>query len=137
MRALSIRQPWAWLIVNGFKDVENRTWETAYRGPVLIHAGRRMDEGYEGKDDWDWPHVMRPLRFDMGGIVGEAEIVGCVRASESPWFSGPHGFLLRHAKPLPLMPCLGKLGFFEPDLSPAAPRPRASATTPRQGTLLL
>lgn len=38
MKAISIRQPWAWLIVNGFKDIENRSWRTKYRGPVLIHA---------------------------------------------------------------------------------------------------
>ena len=30
--ALSIRQPWAWLIVNGYKDIENRDWKTHYRG---------------------------------------------------------------------------------------------------------
>ncbi len=37
---LSIRQPWAWLIVNGYKDIENRTWSTRFRGKVLIHAGK-------------------------------------------------------------------------------------------------
>ena len=35
---LSIRQPWAWLIVNGYKDIENRTWSTRFRGKVLIHG---------------------------------------------------------------------------------------------------
>ncbi|MCB2188832.1 MAG: ASCH domain-containing protein [Deltaproteobacteria bacterium] len=38
MKCLSIRQPWASLIVAGMKDVENRSWATKYRGPVLIHA---------------------------------------------------------------------------------------------------
>lgn len=42
MKALSIRQPWAWLIVNGFKDIENRSWHTKYRGPVLIHASKGL-----------------------------------------------------------------------------------------------
>lgn len=42
MKALSIRQPWAWLIVNGFKDIENRSWDTKYRGLVLIHASKGM-----------------------------------------------------------------------------------------------
>jgi hypothetical protein len=37
--SLSIRQPWAWLIVQGHKPIENRTWPTTYRGPLLIHAG--------------------------------------------------------------------------------------------------
>ena len=43
MKVLSIRQPWAWAIVAGFKPVENRTWKTGYRGPLLIHAGLRED----------------------------------------------------------------------------------------------
>jgi hypothetical protein len=38
MKILSVRQPWASLIVNGFKDVENRTWPTRYRGRILVHA---------------------------------------------------------------------------------------------------
>ena len=43
MKALSVRQPWAELIVAGLKDVENRTWRTDYRGPVLIHAGMKIE----------------------------------------------------------------------------------------------
>ena len=39
LKAISIRQPWAWLIVNGYKDVENRTWKAKYTGALLIHAG--------------------------------------------------------------------------------------------------
>jgi hypothetical protein len=39
-RAISIRLPWAWLIVNGFKDVENRSWRTRHRGTILIHASK-------------------------------------------------------------------------------------------------
>ncbi|HHY88739.1 MAG TPA: ASCH domain-containing protein, partial [Chloroflexi bacterium] len=43
MKALSVRQPWAWLIAQGYKTVENRTWATNYRGPLLIHAGKKPD----------------------------------------------------------------------------------------------
>ena len=42
MKALSIRQPWAWLIVCGHKPLENRSWPTPYRGPLLIHAAKGM-----------------------------------------------------------------------------------------------
>lgn len=42
MIALSIRQPHAWLIVHGIKDVENRTWATTHRGPTLIHTGKTL-----------------------------------------------------------------------------------------------
>lgn len=42
MKVLSIRQPWAWLIVNGHKDIENRTWTTRFRGPIPIQASKGM-----------------------------------------------------------------------------------------------
>ena len=119
--ALSIQQPWAFLIVSGRKDVENRSWSTRIRGRILIHAGKSLDFGClieldEGrhpvtneKIDW-WV----PTGFSRGGIVGEAEIVDCVTSSNSPWFSGRYGFVLRNARPLPFRPCNGRLGFFEP-----------------------
>ena len=40
---LSVRQPWAWLIVHGYKDIENRTWPTRHRGDTVIHAGLVFD----------------------------------------------------------------------------------------------
>ena len=46
MKALSIQQPWAWLIVNGFKRVENRRWKTGYKGPLAITSSD--DRFFEG-----------------------------------------------------------------------------------------
>ena len=43
MKALSVRQPWAWAVARGHKDVENRSWTTAHRGPLLLHASMRVD----------------------------------------------------------------------------------------------
>jgi hypothetical protein len=115
MKALSIRQPWAWLIVNGYKDIENRDWPTRFRGPVLIHAGKAMDpDDYEAIRDY-WPEVPLPPieTLERGGIVGQCEIVGCVTRSASKWFFGPYGFVIQNAKPLPFRPLPGKLGFFD------------------------
>lgn len=117
MKALSIMQPWAWLICAGHKDIENRSWPTRFRGPVLIHAGKKFD-GEDDANDWAWPQIERPDDFDMGGIVGEAEIVDCITASPSPWFYGPYGFVIRNARLLPFRPCRGQLGFFVPDFTP-------------------
>ncbi len=136
MKALSIMQPWAWLIVAGHKDIENRSWPTSFRGPVLIHAGKRLDPDLEDAQDWPWRDIERPDDFEVGGIVGEAEIVDCVTASASPWFVGRFGFVIRNARPLPFRPCRGMLGFFTPDFSPPAPKAAASAKpAPRQGGL--
>lgn len=53
-------------------------------------------------------------QLERGGIVGEVEIVDCVNRSESPWFFGDYGFVLRNGKTLPFQPCKGALGFFSP-----------------------
>ena len=55
-------------------------------------------------------------QLERGGIVGEVEIVDCVSHSESPWFFGPYGFVLRNSKPLPFQPCKGSLNFFDPKI---------------------
>lgn len=134
MKALSIMQPWSWLIVNGHKDIENRKWPTAFRGPVLIHAGKTFD-GPDDAQEWQWPEIARPDDFERGGIVGEAEIVDCVKVSASRWFYGPFGFVIRNARPLPFRPCRGQLGFFEPDFAPTAPKAKPVPPAPRQGAL--
>ncbi len=123
MKALSIRQPWAWLIAHGYKDVENRTWKTNFRGEFLIHAGEKFDkEGYswvmisanDEKFDID-PLITLPppYNFERGGIVGRAEIIDCVTEHDSPWFSGAYGFVVRNAEPLEFRPYKGRLGFFK------------------------
>ena len=121
MKALSIRQPWAWLIVNGHKDLENRDWPTKFRGRVYVHTGLKIETD-------DFPELRRvahlrgfdlpgPGEVAVGAIVGEVDIVGCVTESNSPWFVGPYGFILAdpqaYSQPVP---CKGRLGFFEPNL---------------------
>lgn len=44
MKTLAVRQPWAWAIARGHKNVENRGWVTPHRGPLAIHAGLRPDD---------------------------------------------------------------------------------------------
>lgn len=118
MKALSIRQPWAWLIVNGFKDIENRSWDTKYRGLVLIHAAKTKPtaaEWYEAQTICQRIGIAFPsfAEMDKGGIVGYTHITGTTRESASPWFFGPVGFLLSGSKPLPFQPLKGRLSFFE------------------------
>lgn len=129
MKALSIRQPWAWLILNAGKDIENRDWPTHFRGRFLIHASKGMTRAeYEGGQDtlWDIDQRIRFPTFEeleRGGIVGTAVLADCVESSESPWFFGRYGFELRDVMPLPFRPFKGALGFFE------VPSDKASART--------
>jgi hypothetical protein len=123
VKALSLRQPWAWLIVNGHKDIENRSWKTTIRGPVLIHASKAMSrEEYDAAKEtaelacaFDSKQIELPAFEDLerGGIVGQVDIVDCVDKHPSPWFFGDFGFVLENAKPLPFRPQKGALGFFD------------------------
>lgn len=115
MKALSVRQPWAWLIIHGGKDIENRTWRARFRGPVLIHASKKIDK--QAYHQLVEEGIGLPPLEDLktGGIIGKTEITGCVEESASKWFSGPYGLTLRNSKPLPFRPCRGRLFFFEPD----------------------
>jgi hypothetical protein len=126
MRVISVRQPWAGLIFHG-KDVENRTWATGYRGPLLIHAAKKEDwEGFhffarkEGQELMGRSDVP-PECFLIGGIIGMVELAGCfhhsrVRSGRSAWHaSGQYGFYL--ARPqlfTSMIRCRGHLGIYDP-----------------------
>lgn len=116
MRALSIRQPWAWLIVNRYKDIENRSWATKYRGRFLVHASLKLEKHvYDMVRDSFGIEPPPPNEIERGGIVGVSTILDCVDDSDSPWFLGPYGFELGDSKPRRFKPMPGKLGFFKVD----------------------
>lgn len=115
--ALAIRQPYAWLVVNGIKDIENRSRRTHYRGQVLIHASLNEDllfaDSLSKLSTRAGVEIPEPLK--TGGIVGVAEIVGCERRHGSDWKDpASWGWVLANARPLPFKPCKGALGFFRP-----------------------
>jgi len=110
VKALSIQQPWAWAILNG-KDIENRSWYTPVRGRILIHAGKKLD--YDGVMFLQTMNVIAPKNLPLGGIVGSVELVDCVTKSDSPWFFGKYGFVLKNPVELPFVQYRGQLGFFD------------------------
>ena len=118
MKVIVIRQPWAWLIVNGYKDIENRSWRTRYRGTLLIQASANLPP--KGKLEEDMGFARRrgvkdlPEEFETGGIIGMAELKDCVDNSRSKWFEGPIGWVLQGRRKLPFMKLKGRLGLFDP-----------------------
>lgn len=114
MIALSIRQPWAWLIVHGYKNIENRTWKTDRRGWFYVHTGNKVDKAGYDHVRRDFPLIPLPPLAELvrGGIVGQVRLLDCVTAHSSPWFGGPYGFVLGGAHPLPFVKMPGQLGFF-------------------------
>lgn len=114
---LSAREPWAWLLVNGPKDIENRTRRTKYRGQVSIHAsaGEVLGDCRKAADiAWNAHHSYVPQETPKGGIIGMVNLVDCVTEYDSPWFFGPFGWVMADAVPLEFIPCKGRLGFWKP-----------------------
>lgn len=136
-RALSIVQPWAWLILRPdlrepaaraaararreIKDVENRGWSSDVRGWVLVHASASK------LAKWDWAKaalfaakrgVELPLQGELprGAFVGAMRIDGCEPCVRSPWFTGEGwGYRLGASAPWPVpVAGIGRLGFFDP-----------------------
>jgi hypothetical protein len=115
--ALSVRQPWAWLIVSGLKDIENRPRRTHYRGSLLIHAGLSLESYTENNIAWlnKKFNVHIPMELDTGGIVGIVDVVDCVEKHQSRWFiNGNFGWVLANPRRLIFRPCKGALGLFRP-----------------------
>jgi len=130
MKAISVRQPWAWAIIHAGKNVENRTRFCTHRGPLLIHASKHKPTKNELHAFLDllidvlsderaacllYARNYERITEDRGGIVGQVDVVGCVTHDEttSPWFCGPYGLVLANPKPLPFREYKGRLGLFE------------------------
>ena len=119
MKALSIRQPWAWLILHAGKDIENRDWPARFRGRFLIHASKGMTQDEYANGLYTLAEINKKIvlpqfeGLERGGIVGTCILEDCVQRSSSPWFFGEYGFVLRDAAPLPFRPFRGSLGFFD------------------------
>lgn len=128
IKALSLVQPWAWLIVHGYKDIENRTWQTKHRGLTYIHASQKCSRAdYDAAErlldqyNANAPYLgfLPPFKdLPRGGLVGLVNFTGCVSASNSLWFCGPYGFTLDQPRPITFTPCKGALSFFTPDATP-------------------
>lgn len=112
--ALSVRQPWAWLIVNGFKDVENRTRRTRHRGPLLVHASLSKTDFAKLRAEVERKHgVVVPDEVERGGVVGVVDIVACDERPRSEWHAtGHYGWVLANPRRLKFRRCAGALGLF-------------------------
>lgn len=133
---LSVRQPWAWLLCAGLKNVENRNWRTNYRGELFIHAGKSFDW-----DAFKWLSQAVPTRFaakeaaehfgirfgiserksvitahkdEFGAIVGRVDLIDCGR-SQSVWAQpeAKYHWTVRSGQHIIPIPMRGQLGLFQ------------------------
>jgi hypothetical protein len=139
MFALSLKQPWATLLVHGLKTIEVRRWPTARRERILIHAARVPDERREA-----WAHVppeVLPAAQLVGGIIGIGDLTDCVdycnladfaadqarHLNEPAWFEEPvlYGFVFANLSVLPFRRYPGWMRFFP--VKDQAPRRQSEA----------
>jgi hypothetical protein len=114
MRVISIRQPWAWLIIHAGKDIENRDWCTNFRGPVAIQASNYVPTPAELSEiELAMKVRIRRSELQYGGVIGTAEITDCVSHHASPWFFGGYGFVLVRPRPVRFHPLPGELGIYD------------------------
>ncbi|WP_339986379.1 hypothetical protein [Gymnodinialimonas ulvae] len=132
--ALSVRQPSAWAILHGGKDVENRSLGSIRAGRmkpgrIAIHAAIGMKQAEYDYLVWRWARdgvsVPRPDALPRRAIIGTVEVVEILTESDSAWFGGEAGLLLRDPKPCAPIPAAGALGYFhwEPSGGLAEPLP--------------
>ena len=117
---MTVKQPWAWLIAQGIKKVENRSWKTNYRGTVAIHVGKSNDV-LNNKDVIKWIEkegIFLPsekqMRSQQGKIIALVQLVGIVSDSSSPWaIDGQFHWQLENVCQIdPSIPAKGKLGLW-------------------------
>lgn len=125
MKVLSIKEPWASLIINGYKKYEFRTWPTKYRGDILIHASKSYDKGLLNK------FKSLNIDFNPGKIIGIVTITDCLPVTK-PFeeklikennlvyggilnYSG-YAFKLENVKKIKPIEAKGQLGFWNYDI---------------------
>ena len=127
MKTLTIKQPFATLIVEGLKEYEFRTWKTNYRGEILIHDGKGVDKKAMKKYEY------LGLEYPKGCIIGKATITDCIKIDDNArkilkeknsiiysniidnkdWTG--YGFKLENVEKLENIEVCGKLSFWEFD----------------------
>lgn len=131
MKALSFRQPWAELILQGRKTMDLRTMNTHHRGLLAIHASQTVEE------EACWEHELNPENLDRGGVVGVVEVVGVVPLDEAAYEAereahlagrrykeGLYGWKLANPRRLPKMVVMaGRMGLFNVELDRAGTPP--------------
>ena len=120
MKAISIKQPWAWLIANGYKTVENRKWYTGHRGDILIHASKSKANL---ERDIDYVRQAFGIGIDQdqllfGKVLAVADLVACTKEPKDRidqyWHDKGHfAWILRRIRPIEPFEVRGKLNVFE------------------------
>lgn len=134
MKCLSVHQPWAWLIIYGGKNIENRNWSTNYHGRLLIHATKKPTESkflidwqnaydrkkvVEEENDYRM-HIFFPVisQLKFGAIIGSVELVDVKPyVKGNPWadYHYTYKWVLENPHPITPIPYRGRQSLFDVD----------------------
>ncbi|MBD2248574.1 ASCH domain-containing protein [Nostoc sp. FACHB-888] len=119
MKAISVRQPWAWAIIYALKDIENRGWPIHYRGDILIHAAKtctKKEYQVAGEFCQSMGVSIPELKsLRRGQVIGIVTIVDCKFSQvASGWgMPGQYHWELANPREIAPIPYIGQLGIFE------------------------
>lgn len=126
MKVLSIKEPYASLIVNNVKKIETRSWKTKYRGELLIHASKTKEKNLTK----EVVSISKNIHINCGKIICRANLKDCVymdeefikKIKENPteyhcgeYKIGRYAWILEDIKPLVPIPAKGKLNIWNYD----------------------
>jgi len=124
--AISVRQPWAWAIAEGGKNIENRVWRSFVSGWAFLHVAKFDTAGYweamkerilrtSPRLEMIYPHRNMLKR---GGVIGAIKVSPSIHnssQSDNPWaFLNEWGIPISEFRRLPFLPCKGQLRWFKP-----------------------
>ena len=115
MKALTVKNPWAWAIIYAGKDVENRPRRTPFRDTIAIHTSKQPKKGWEESYPKRAIKPPPPEEWMNGYIIGFVDLVGCVESSRSKWWDGESfAYVLKNPRALRRpVECKGALGLWE------------------------
>lgn len=132
IKVLTVKQPWAHLIVDNIKDVENRTWQTKYRGELYIHTSKNSFDFWaldyiKNIDNLLYQYVVDYFGVrnnkitkhmeQFGSIIGKTNIINILDNSYSVWaMEDSFHWMLKNSSRINPIPCKGKLNIWEYDL---------------------
>lgn len=132
IKVLTVKQPWAHLIVDNIKDVENRTWQTKYRGELYIHTSKNSFDFWaldyiKNIDNLLYQYVVDYFGIknnkitkhmeQFGSIIGKTNIINILDNSYSVWaMKDSYHWMLKNSSRINPIPCKGKLNIWEYDL---------------------
>lgn len=129
MKVVSIKEPFATLINNGFKKIETRSWKTNYRGELFIHAsGKCLAKEFLTNNYVI--NLVKDMDMNYGNIICKCNLVDCVYMDENfinyikqnpqeyfvgEYKEGRYAWILDDIEPVYPIPTKGKLNIWNYD----------------------